>query len=95
VAVDGTATGRTGTSVAIIGRCAALEPALAEAPVLSVAVGLRPAREEVRLEAEARPRGLVVHNYGHGGAGLTLSWGCAEETCRIVAAHLGGEAAGK
>ncbi|WAS97176.1 FAD-dependent oxidoreductase [Nannocystis punicea] len=67
----------------IIARCARLEPALAGAEVLSVAVGLRPARPTVRLEAETRAGGRVVHNYGHGGAGVTLSWGCAE-----AAAHL-------
>ena len=62
----------------IIDRCAALEPSLADARVLSVAVGLRPARTPLRLEAETREAGLVIHNYGHGGAGVTLSWGCAE-----------------
>jgi D-amino-acid oxidase len=50
---------------------------VAECAVVSVAVGLRPARPAVRLEAEARPGGTIVHNYGHGGAGVTLSWGCA------------------
>jgi hypothetical protein len=63
---------------AIIDRCAVLEPRLADARVLSVAVGLRPARTPLRLEAETRDGGLVIHNYGHGGAGVTLSWGCAE-----------------
>lgn len=66
----------------IVARCAVLEPRLAEARILSVAVGLRPARSPLRLEVERQgsPRGdgLVVHNYGHGGAGVTLSWGCAE-----------------
>ena len=39
---------------AIRARCAALVPALRDAPVLDVAVGLRPARPAVRLEAEGR-----------------------------------------
>ncbi len=66
----------------IVARCAVLEPRLADAKILSVAVGLRPARSPLRLELERRHtphgEGLVVHNYGHGGAGVTLSWGCAE-----------------
>jgi D-amino-acid oxidase len=39
---------------------------------------LRPGRPSVRLEAEWIGDSLVVHNYGHGGAGVTLSWGCAD-----------------
>lgn len=27
---------------------------------------------------------LIVHNYGHGGAGVTLSWGCAEQVQRLL-----------
>jgi D-amino-acid oxidase len=49
--------------------------------VLRARTGLRPVRGEVRLERDAR----VVHNYGHGGAGYTLSWGCAEEVTRLLA----------
>ena len=75
---------RPETASAILARCIALEPRLAEAPVLSHAAGLRPGRPEVRLEAERRGAGVVIHNYGHGGAGVTLSWGCAAEVVRLV-----------
>jgi D-amino-acid oxidase len=50
-----------------------------------VSVGLRPARSAVRLERETpRPGSTLVHNYGHGGAGVTLSWGCAGEVSELV-----------
>lgn len=69
----------------ILRRCAALEPRLAGAEVLGHAVGLRPGRPEIRLEREDGPDGVPrVHNYGHGGSGVTLSWGCAEETLQLV-----------
>jgi D-amino-acid oxidase len=68
------------TTEAIRARCAALIPALRAAPVVDVAVGLRPARPAVRLEAEGR----VVHCYGHGGAGVTLAWGCAGEVATLL-----------
>jgi D-amino-acid oxidase len=68
------------TTDAIRARCAALIPALRDAPVVGVAVGLRPARPAVRLEAEGR----VVHCYGHGGAGVTLAWGCAGEVATLL-----------
>ena len=50
-------------------------------PVLVERVGLRPFRKSgVRLERDRLPDGrTVIHNYGHGGAGFTLSWGCARE----------------
>lgn len=69
---------------AILERCAGLEPRLSTARVLSVAVGLRPGRTEVRLEREQLGRGAVIHNYGHGGAGVTLSWGCALEVLALA-----------
>ena len=48
-------------------------------------VGLRPGRPEIRLEREDAANGPPrIHNYGHGGSGITLSWGCAEETLRLV-----------
>jgi D-amino-acid oxidase len=48
--------------------------------VIGHKVGLRPARPEVRLERV----GDVVHCYGHGGAGVTLSWGCAREVAELL-----------
>ena len=69
----------------ILRRCAALEPRLVGAEVLEHKVGLRPGRPEIRLAREdAASDPPRVHNYGHGGSGVTLSWGCAEETLRIV-----------
>lgn len=65
-----------------------LVPALAGARLLRERVGLRPARPTVRLEAEQSADGrLVVHCYGHGGAGVTLSWGCAAEVVDLVRAR--------
>ena len=69
----------------ILARASALVPELASAPVLGHRVGLRPARERVRLEVEHRAAAApVVHCYGHGGAGVTLSWGCADEVASLV-----------
>ncbi|MET7442450.1 FAD-dependent oxidoreductase, partial [Streptomyces sp. NPDC005568] len=46
---------------------------------------LRPARDSVRLEREKLSGGrLLVHNYGHGGAGVTVAWGCAREAARLA-----------
>ncbi|MFH8552779.1 FAD-dependent oxidoreductase [Streptomyces celluloflavus] len=73
-------------AVAIVARCARRFPALARARVLAHRVGLRPARSEVRLAAERLPGGaLCVHNYGHGGAGVTVAWGCADDVVRLIA----------
>ena len=49
--------------------------------ILAERVGLRPFRRSgVRLERDRIADGrAVIHNYGHGGAGFTLSWGCAHE----------------
>jgi D-amino-acid oxidase len=50
-------------------------------PVIAERVGLRPFRRSgVRLERDQLRDGrTVIHNYGHGGSGFTLSWGCAHE----------------
>ena len=73
------------TAQEIIERCARIAPEVLNARVVEHLVGLRPGRPTVRLEAEPQPNGkLVIHNYGHGGAGITLSWGCAEEVASLV-----------
>ena len=73
------------TAERILRACAAVQPRLAGATVTAHRVGLRPVRPSVRLEAEVLDRGVVlVHNYGHGGAGVTLSWGCALEVTATV-----------
>jgi len=54
--------------------------------VLAERVGLRPFRPSgVRLERDRLRDGrTVIHNYGHGGAGFTLSWGCAREVLELA-----------
>jgi D-amino-acid oxidase len=63
---------------------AALEPSLTNAPILAYKVGLRPGRTMVRLEKEFLYGRAVVHNYGHGGSGVTLSWGCARDAVTLL-----------
>ena len=70
------------TAERILARAVALVPELAGATVLRHRVGLRPVRPAVRVERV----GDVVHCYGQGGAGVTLSWGCADEVVRLAAA---------
>ncbi len=68
------------TTSKIVGECSRVLSI--ESPrLLSERVGLRPFRKSgVRLESDRLCDGrAVIHNYGHGGAGFTLSWGCARE----------------
>lgn len=76
---------RPSVTMRILRDCAAVDPRLRGAQVLAERVGLRPYRPDVRLEAEALDDGRVLwHNYGHGGAGVTLAWGCAREIASAV-----------
>jgi D-amino-acid oxidase len=68
----------------VLERAVELVPRLGRARVVGHKVGLRPARPQVRLEAEDRGGTRVVHCYGHGGAGVTLSWGCADEVVTLA-----------
>ncbi|HEY2247589.1 MAG TPA: FAD-dependent oxidoreductase [Bradyrhizobium sp.] len=61
-----------------------------DAPGACIA-GVRPYRNgSYRLDAQTISGKFFVHNYGHGGAGITLSWGCAAKVRDIVKAHLVG-----
>lgn len=68
----------------IFERCFAVAPSL-RVDNLTGMVGLRPAREDgVYLEREEVEGRNVIHNYGHGGGGFTVSWGCASEVLGLV-----------
>src|SRR2546423_7423703 len=75
------------TTACIIREC---EPALGRAApaLIRERVGLRPGRRTgVRVETEKLRDGrTVIHNYGHGGSGFTLSWGCAETALDLARA---------
>jgi len=78
------------TAERILRGCAAIEPRLRGARVVAHRVGLRPVRPAVRLESGRLPGGqTIVHNYGHGGAGVSLSWGCALDAAELALAALG------
>lgn len=69
-----------------------LLPMLKDAEMIKSWAGLRPGRSALRLEKEYLPtsKGLikVIHNYGHGGAGVTLHWGCAVRSSQMVSEEL-------
>ena len=69
---------------AILEKCGAIIPEIKDAEIIEDLVGLRPGRTEVRVEKEHVRGRPLVHNYGHGGSGVTLSWGCADEVVELV-----------
>lgn len=75
---------RAGVREGILRRCAALDPRLADVEVLDDLAGLRPGRQAVRVQLERYSGGRLVHNYGHGGNGVALSWGCAYEVAELL-----------
>jgi D-amino-acid oxidase len=78
-------TPREATTRDIVERTQRLQPDLADATLVGSAVGLRPARPAVRLELDATSDGRpLIHDYGHGGSGFTLSWGCAGDVAQTV-----------
>ena len=53
--------------------------------VIREIVGLRPFRPEgYVVEAQRVGTKLLIHNYGHGGAGITLSWGTAQQAVELA-----------
>ena len=67
-------------------RCLAFMPALADGEIDAdepVRSGLRPFRRE-NVYVGYNARDGVIYNYGHGGSGVTLSWGCAQEVASLV-----------
>ena len=68
----------------IVERCAAVDPRLSAARVTGTQAGLRPLRPTIRLERTALDDTVIIHNYGHGGSGVTLSWGCALDVADIL-----------
>jgi D-amino-acid oxidase len=68
----------------IMAACSEIDPRLRGAEILGHRVGFRPCRPEVRLESEPLGGSVLWHNYGHGGAGVSLSWGCAAEITAAV-----------
>ncbi|XP_032667080.1 uncharacterized protein LOC116842259 [Odontomachus brunneus] len=69
--------------------CCRVMPSLKAARISRAWVGLRPGRPRVRLECEnlrtpGRKEFKVIHNYGHGGSGVTLSWGCAVDVVEMI-----------
>ncbi|MGS0683861.1 NAD(P)/FAD-dependent oxidoreductase [Nakamurella sp. GG22] len=80
----------------ILERCIAAVPGLADSPVVGVEVGIRPGRPSVRVEREGGGvaggvvHSGVVHNYGHAGNGVMLSWGCADAATALALGRTGG-----
>jgi len=73
------------TATAIVDECSRVLK-IDRPQILRERVGLRPFRKSgVRLESEKLRDGrTVIHNYGHGGSGFTLSWGCAENVFQLA-----------
>lgn len=83
----------------ILNRAMAVVPDLKYAKVKSSRAGLRPGRDAIRVEQDHSfdhtpgygtytKHTLIFHNYGHGGSGWTLHWGCAKQIAALALAAL-------
>jgi len=69
----------------VIKRNIKMIPDLAKYEHISDWSGLRPGRPNVRLEVDmSLAKVPVIHNYGHGGAGWSLHWGCASNVQELL-----------
>lgn len=68
----------------ILKRAYKFEPTLEGQAILDIKVGFRPVRPIIRLEQEIISDRLIIHNYGHGGAGWSFAWGCAKEVLKLL-----------
>lgn len=72
------------TAEAILARAEDLAPELKELPIIGHGAGLRPTRRTMRVEQVDGTPLPVIAAYGHGGAGVTLSWGTAERVVELI-----------
>lgn len=71
---------------AILANCGQILPELKASQFVADRIGLRPFRPTLRLGIECLPgEPVIVHAYGHGGSGVTLSWGTANLVQSMVA----------
>lgn len=89
----------------ILNRAIATVPELAQGKIIKRRAGLRPSRPEIRIERDLSvsstqggsfcSKPMFFHNYGHGGSGWTVHWGCALTTAKLVLNSLVEESTGK
>jgi D-amino-acid oxidase len=64
-------------------------PDLSDSQIIGSAVGVRPFRVSgPRIEKEYMSNHLIIHSYGYGGSGITLSWGAAQEAIMLLEEEL-------
>ena len=68
----------------ILRKCSQIIPELKDVEIIEELVGLRPGRTSVKLDKEIISNRTLIHNYGHGGSGVTLSWGCADDVVELA-----------
>lgn len=69
---------------AILERCYKLVPRLKNDRIIKTWVGLRPHRDPVRVEVEQYGKLKIIHNYGHGGYGITAAPGTAKHAVQLL-----------